>query len=127
MKRGDDYKKESDRYWAKRDDANKQSNTFKTELNSLNSDYQQLTNEVKLFGEQSRKKKKKKRKRKKVALRCRSKVAQAGKILVAHTERNPDFDLVPAVYMCVQQVVAGLEDYAKHHLAPCSCPVRGQQ
>jgi hypothetical protein len=63
MKWGDDYKKESDRYWAKRDDANKQSNTFKTELNSLNSDYQQLTNEVKLFGEQSRKKKKEKKKK----------------------------------------------------------------
>jgi hypothetical protein len=46
-----------------------------------------------------------------------NKVAQAGKILVAHTEGNPDFDWMPAVYMCVRQVVAGLEDYAKQHLA----------
>lgn len=48
----------------------------------------------------------------------RDEVAQACQTLVAHKEQTPEFALVLAIYTCVGQLVAGLDDYMRQQLAP---------
>jgi hypothetical protein len=48
----------------------------------------------------------------------RGEIAHARDMLTEHKKTTPEFDVHSAVYTCVRQLVAGLEDYMRQNLAP---------